>query len=113
MNSSLCAVRIAGATGHKELHINGCYEPMEEIFESVRVFRKLGGEYWLVYSQGTWLAQSTSFKGTNKCFAYVTSPLRPPQLCDSWQVSTAENVFEPQQLSVTAMSQVSPFCMLH
>ena len=112
MNASLSAFRMAGAIGQYEYRISGCYEPMEEMIGGVRVFRQLGGNWWMVYCQGAWIVQDTSDKGTIKrtitCFAYVDTPLRPPQLCSTWEVDATEVGFETQQLSFTAMSQVSP-----
>ena len=104
----MCAFRMAGATGLTEHLINGCYEPTEEMIGGVRVFRQLGGDQWMVYCQGAWRVQDTSDKGPSDCLAYVYTPLRPPQLCSTWEVDATEVGWETQQLSFTAMSQVSP-----
>ena len=107
MNALFSAVHICGATGHRQHRINGYFNPMEEMCGGVRVFRQLEGDHLLVYYNGQWLIQQTYYKGTGKGFAFVTSPLIPPQHCSAWRVYATDNGLENQQLTISSISQAS------
>jgi hypothetical protein len=79
------SVRIAGATGTNATHVNGVYEPTEEICNGITVYRKIGdGNKWLEYTELKWMVKPTKDKGSpfGWCLIDVDQVILPEHCTD-------------------------------
>lgn len=70
------SISIDGATGSNATHINGIFEPTDEICDGQPAYQKKGNEtVWLEFYRESnyWFVRSTANRGTNKGWAYCTA----------------------------------------
>ncbi len=80
------AVSVTGATGESAAHVNGMYDPTEEVVDGATAYRKRGDPgRWLQYNAASkdWNFQPTANRGPSIAYAYVAcDPLRLPDQCE-------------------------------
>ena len=110
-----CSVRVTGAKGNNAGHVNGTYEPTDEMYSNATVFRKVGDsttcmEYHA--SSRSWQIKSTANKGQFYSYAVCEVPAKSlPHSCPlrRWQVAVdGIHVSQPSvSISMTSEDKVA------
>lgn len=91
---------LAGATGPYSTHINGSYNPTDEVNNGATVYQKSEDrDVWLEYFAGKWQVKPTSGRNKNVCWASQRCdlPASPEGCTGAWEVAVESSLWEPQE----------------